>query len=138
MQKTKLGISVGLLAAIIYFLGLFSGYVATIVLVGYILIVEDNAWLKKTSVKAVVLVLGFSLLYSVLGLIPGLISVINSLVNIFGGSFYITFVTNVINMLENGIGLVQKIVFLGLGVMALNESTIKIPGLDALIDKYMD
>ena len=138
MQKTKLGISVGLLAAIIYFLGLFSGYVATIVLVGYILIVEDNAWLKKTSVKAVVLMLGFSLVYSVLGLIPGLISFINSLVNIFGGSFYISFVTNVINMLENGIGLVQKIVFLGLGVMALNESTIKIPGLDALIDKYMD
>ena len=138
MQKTKLGISVGLLAAIVYFLGLFSGYVATIVLVGYILIVEDNAWLKNTSVKAVVLMLGFSLVYSVLGLIPGLISFINSLVNIFGGSFYISFVTNVINMLENGIGLVQKIVFLGLGVMALNESTIKIPGLDALIDKYMD
>ena len=88
MQKTKLGISVGLLAAIVYFLGLFSGYVATIVLVGYILIVEDNAWLKKTSVKAVVLMLGFSLVYSVLGLIPGLISFINSLVNIFGGRLY--------------------------------------------------
>lgn len=53
MQKTKLGISVGLLGAIIYFTSLFgSSYLIAILLCGYILLVEDNPWLRKTSVKS--------------------------------------------------------------------------------------
>ena len=55
MQKTKLGISVGLLGAAIYFTSLFSGYLVPVILTGYVLLFEENDWLRKNAVKAVAL-----------------------------------------------------------------------------------
>ncbi len=57
VQKTKLGISVGLLGAAIYFMGLFSGYMVAVLLAGYVLLFEENEWLKKSAVKAIAVVL---------------------------------------------------------------------------------
>ena len=45
MEKTKLGISVALAAAALYFLGLFGGYIITGIAVGYVLLREES--LKK-------------------------------------------------------------------------------------------
>lgn len=42
MQKTRLGISVGLMGFITYFGCCFGGYIAAILLFGYILLVENN------------------------------------------------------------------------------------------------
>lgn len=82
MQKSKLGVSVALMGAALYFLGLFSGYVALIILAGYVLLMEENVWLKKTAVKSVALLMLFSLILSVLGLIPSLVNFIDDTVNI--------------------------------------------------------
>lgn len=79
MQKTKLGVSVAVLGAAMYFTGLFSGYIVAVVLAGYILLMEENEWLKKTAVKAVALMIAFSLLSTLLGLIPGVINFIDSI-----------------------------------------------------------
>ena len=53
MQRTKIGISAGLLGAGIYFTGLFSGYLIPIILTFYVLWFEENGWLRRTAVKAV-------------------------------------------------------------------------------------
>ena len=45
-MKSNLGISVGLLGAVAYFAGLFGGYVPLLVVVGYILLREQNYWLR--------------------------------------------------------------------------------------------
>lgn len=45
MQKTRLGISVGMLGAAIYLTGLFSGYLVVVLMVGYVLLFEENSWL---------------------------------------------------------------------------------------------
>lgn len=137
MNKTKMGISVGLLAAVIYFVGLFSGYMVTALIVGYVLLCEENAWLKKNAVKAVVLMILFSLVSVVVGLIPNIMSFINYVFSAFGGSFYISFISNIISAFSTALGILEKIVFIGLGAMALGEKTITIPGLDAKIDKHM-
>ena len=50
MQKSKLGISVGLLGALIYFAGLINP-LAMIVLVGYVLLKEENPWLRKAQLR---------------------------------------------------------------------------------------
>lgn len=89
MQKTRLGISAGLLGAAIYFVGLFSGYLVAVVLTGYVLLFEENSWLRKSAVKAVSVMALFSLLITVLNLVPNAISFINDFTSIFGGSFYI-------------------------------------------------
>lgn len=137
MQKTKLGISVGLLAAVTYFMGLFSGYMLTVFIVGYVLLCEDNAWLKKSAVKAVVLMVVFSLVSAVINLIPNLMNFIDYVVSAFGGNFYIAFVSNMISAFTTALSILEKIVFIGLGVMALGEKNIPIPGLDGMIDKHM-
>lgn len=37
-MKSKLGVSVGLIGAMAYFSGLFSGYIPLLVIIGYVLI----------------------------------------------------------------------------------------------------
>lgn len=137
MQKTKLGISVGMLGAVLYFMGLFSGYLITILLAGYVLLCEDNEWLKKTAVKVISIMIVFSFWTTVIGLVPGVISVIDDVVSIFGGHFYIAFISKLFNALIAGLNIVQKLLLLGLGVKALNQGTIPIPFVDNLINKYM-
>lgn len=138
MQKTKLGISVGLLGAAIYFLGLFSGYLAVVLLTGYVLLFEENGWLKKNAVKAVALLAFFSLLTVGLNLIPNIIGLIDDVANIFEASFGIIVVTRIITVFKSALNLFQTLLFLGLGFKALNQGTIAVPVVDNLIGKYMD
>lgn len=138
MQKTKLGISVAVLGAAVYFTGLFSGYLITIVLAGYILLMEENVWLKKAAVKSVALMICFSILSAVLGLIPDVIGFVDSIFNIFGGSFHISVLTNIVYMLRDGLDLVEKVLFLLLGLKALNQGTIKVPVIDKFVEKCME
>ena len=58
MQKAKLGISVGLLGAAIYLTALSGSLLGLLVLAGYVLLVEDNQWLRLSAVKAVAEALG--------------------------------------------------------------------------------
>jgi len=136
-MKTKLGISVGLLGAATYFVGLFSGYTVLALFVGYILLFEENIWLKRTAVKAFAINILFSLVSAVVGLIPNVIYLIDDLVNIFGGSFSILFVTRLITFIQSALSLILKLLMLGLGLTALSQGTIKFPIIDKLIDKHM-
>lgn len=138
MQKSKLGISMALIGAALYFIGLFSGYVAIVLLAGYVLLMEENVWLKKTAVKSVALLIFFSLISSVVGLVPSLINFFDDIINIFGGSFSIWFLTNIISVLRSGINLVQTVLFLLLGLKALNQGTIPVPVVDKMVEKCFE
>lgn len=137
MQKTKLGISVGLLGAAIYFMGLFSGYMVAVVLAGYVLLFEENSWLRKSAVKAVSVMVLFSLLIAVLNLVPNAISFIDDVVSIFGGNFYVAFLSNLISAAVAALNIIEKLIMIGLGVKALTQGTIAVPVVDNLINKYM-
>ena len=138
MQKTKLGITVGFMAAIIYFMGLISGYLLTAVLVGYVLLVEENVWLKKQGVKALLLMGCFSLASLLVGLIPDLLEIINNIVGIFGGYISFNFVYNLVNLVRNVLNLAELLLFVLLGLKAFSQGTIQIPVLDKLVNKFMD
>lgn len=138
MQKTRLGITVGLIGAALYFSGLFGGYMITIILAGYVLLCEENAWLKKAAVKTVAIMMGFSLLGSLIYLIPNAIGVIDSVLNVFGGNFYLAFVSNIIDVLDKVLVLAEKLLFIILGLKAFNQGNISVPVIDKLINKYMD
>lgn len=137
MQKTRLGISVGLLGAAIYFMGLFSGYLVAAVLAGYVLLFEENSWLRKSAVKAVSVMAVFSLLITVLNLVPNAISFVDNVVSIFGGSFNVEFLSNLISAAVAALDIIEKLLMIGLGVKALNQGTIAVPVVDKLINKYM-
>ena len=137
MQKTKLGVSVGLLCAAVYFTGLFSGYIVPIILTGYALLFEENDWLKKNVVKAVALMAFFSLLTVLFNLVPDAISFIGNIAAAFGGNFGINLLTRIIAAIVDVIDIVEKILFIGLGFKALNQGSISVPVVDKLINKYM-
>lgn len=139
MQKTKLGISVGLLGAIIYFASAFGGgYLVALLLCGYVLLVEDNPWLRKTSVKAVLLLIMFSLVSVVLGLIPDIWETITNLLMAFNKYPSSTFISGINSTISSAITIVKSVLFVILGLKALNQGAIKLPVIDKLIDKYID
>jgi len=83
MQKTKLGVSVGLLGAAVYFSAAFGGYVAMFLVAGYVLLFEENEWLKKAAVKAVALMIAVGVLNTAIGLIPDVLNWLSSFLSIF-------------------------------------------------------
>ena len=137
MQKTKLGIGVGLLGAVIYLTCLFSGYLAPILLTGYVLLFEENEWLKKNAVKAIAVLIAFSFLTTAIYLIPNVIGFIDHIFAVFNGSFSISIVSKIVNVIVSAIDILEKLLFIGLAVTALNQKSIPVPVVDQLIDKYM-
>ncbi len=138
MQKTKLGITVGALGAITFFAGFFGGYLAAIVLAGYALLFEENAWLKRSVVKAVVLMVFFSVTVAIINVIPDLLEFVGNIASVFNGNFSIIKVNQIVNVVVSGLNLVEKVLFLGLGVKALSQGTIVIPFIDKKVSKYID
>ncbi len=139
MQKTKLGISVGLLGAIIYFASAFGGgYLVALLLCGYVLLFEDNPWLRKTSVKAVLLLIIFSLISVVLGLIPDIWQTITNLLTAFNKYPSSTFMSGINSAISSAITIIKSVLFIILGLKALNQGAIKLLIIDKIIDKYMD
>ena len=137
MQRTKLGIPAGLLAAGIYFTGLFGGYLVAVLLTAYVLLVEDDEWLRRSSVKAVILMAVLSLATTVLGFFPDVLEVISSLLSVFHVVFtYHTFST-IINVFIQVIDILKYVLFIILGIKALGARSVAIPVVDGLIYKYM-
>jgi len=136
-MKTKLGISVVMLAAGTYLLGLFSGYLSLVLIAGYVLICESDEWLKKSVVKALVITVAFSVLSAVIGFIPNAISIVDDLVSIFGGSFNILFLSRIINFINTILAVFEKLLMLALALLALDNKTIKLPVVDKFIEKHM-
>ena len=137
MQKTKLGISGGLLGAVLYFMGIFSGYLLVVLLAAYVLVYEENGWLKQSAVRAVAILLVFSFGSMAVKLIPDAIDFIDNIAMIFGGHFHITIISNIVNMIISALNLIEKVVLLGLGVKALKQESISVPVIDNLLNKYM-
>ena len=102
MQKTKIGISAGCFGAVIYLAGVTGGLLLAVILIGYVLLVEENLWLRRCAVKAGALLFIFSMCILAIGLIW------------------------------------QKILFLALGLKALNMSTIVMPGVEKFVDQCMN
>ena len=138
MQKTKLGISVALAMAALYFLGLFGGYIILGIAVGYVLLREEDEGLKRESVRVLLLMFLFSLVTTALGLIPSFLSMISNLLEVIDVHFYFTFFHRVFDVLLSLVSLLKTVVFLLLGLSGVFRKGVKLPVIDPIIEKYMD
>ncbi len=137
-MKAKLGISIGLMGALIYLMGLFGGVLALTLIAGYVLIAEENAFLRQSAVKALAIVLGCAAVNFLIGLLPDTIDLVLNFIAIFGAhvtrpsGFYgfFSWLSSVVSFCEN-------ILLLVLAVQALKEKTIKIGFIDNLIGKHI-
>ena len=135
-MKSKLGISVGLFGAGIYLGNLVGGILVSILLLGYVLLFEENEWLKVSVIKATVLSMFFTFITMVVELVPRTTGTIDNLMRIFDGDFTMQFLSRLTLFLNYGIGLLEMVVFLLLAVKALNQRTMNIPVVDGMIKKH--
>ena len=136
-MKAKLGVSVGLLGAGIYLAAIFGGLTPVILMAGYVLLFEENEWLKKSAVQAIAIVLTFAFLVTLINLIPDLLRWIATLVSVFKGTFNYNVVSSIISVITQAIEIIRTCLFLLLGAKALTQGTVAVPVVDKLINKYM-
>ena len=124
---------------LIQFLSNFLGSEQLLVVGGYILFVEKTEWLKKCVIKAVVLMLLYSLITTVIGVIPQFLSFGSGEADLFGSYYlYLTGTYQIVAVILVVLNLMRIGLFLALGGKALQEKTITIPIVDRFINAYMD
>jgi len=136
MEKTKIGISIGLLGAALYFIAIIN-IVPLVVIAGYVLLFEENAWLKRVAVKAVCVVIFFAIFTALINLVSNSYNLIVDISALFGDSINIAQFHRVMNILRTVISVVQVIVLLMLGFSALKQGNVKFGPVDNTINKHM-
>lgn len=135
MEKTKLNLSVAIVAAAAWLLGLYGGYIIMGILVGYVLLKEDSQSLKKACLRALILMLTFSVATTAINLVPNLLELLYSVLRVFNVNIYLDFVHKIFNLLSTVLSLVRTIVFIVMGILAALGKDFKVPVLDSFIEK---
>lgn len=130
MQKTKLGISVALLGAALYFMGLIN-VIALVLLAGYVLLFEQNEWLRRCAVKSVALYVAFALL---VGVISTVIDPISSMLGMWAHFYRLG---DYSSLIIDIIYVVRFVVFGLLGVRALTMGSFATKKIDDLLNQHM-
>lgn len=138
MEKSKLGISVALLGAAVCLTACFGGYVALALLVGYVLLREDNAWLKRVSVKAAAVTLAFGLCITILGFIPSFESDLSSFVYLFDGHVSFGKLSSIISLLSSILDLIRDIILVIMAIVAIKGKELGVAVIDGIVDKHLN
>ncbi|HOQ16641.1 MAG TPA: hypothetical protein PLL17_03160 [Defluviitaleaceae bacterium] len=133
MDKTKLGISVTLLAAAIYFLGAIS-ILPAFILAGYVLLFEGDSWLKKAAVRMAMVVITFGILSVFTGMLQDVFSVLNLTV----GAILkkpVEVPLNLDKVLLTVINFTKNALLLVMGFKAFFFGTVQVPFIENSLDR---
>lgn len=137
MLKTKLGVSIALVGAAMYFLGAYS-FIPAVLLAGYVLIAEQNEWLKRQAAKMIGVVLLFGILSIAVSWLDDVVSVLNIIIHWFDkGASYLSIPANLTSLCQYIISLSKEIFLIVMGFMALGMKNVKLGAIDKLLDKFM-
>lgn len=142
-MKTKLGIGIGIASCLAYLAGFFGGYIVLVLVAGYVLLCEDNDFLRNAAVKALGVALLFSILPVLLGFIPDVFGLVDNVMSIFGSTERFSYyavplkISSIIVFIDNVLAILRKVVMLLLALKALKLQTIKIPIVDDLINRFV-
>lgn len=136
-MKTKLGISTGAMAALAYLASLFAGYTPLVIIAGYVLIAENDEWLRRMAVKAVTFTVAVSLLSFAVSLIPSAFSVINDFLAFGDEYFYPEVISDIVSLLQTVISVAENVILAILGIKAFKNSTLYIPVVDSIVNKVI-
>ncbi|MBR6896631.1 MAG: hypothetical protein IKN24_00530 [Lachnospiraceae bacterium] len=141
-MKTKLGISAGLLAFICFLVGQFFGGISFIVLAGYILLVEEDEFLRASALKALFIILFVDVLDLLVGLLPDLFTLIDWFTRIFNAETRfnnvaaIAKIDQIIDFVMWIVLWCKKVLMLVLAFLALSKKTISVPFVEGFIKKH--
>ena len=136
MLKTRLGLPANVVAAVMYLVALFGGgYLAPLVLAGYILLFEDLNFVRRAAVKSIAILLAVSVINFVVYLIPSFVDMIQDMLRIFDESFDASTLDQLSVFTMDLVYLAEKALFVVLGILALFRKSIDIKPLNKLADK---
>lgn len=135
MQNSKLGLPAGIAAAIMYLCALFGGYVPALLAAGFILLCEEENFIRRAAVKSLVVLIACSLLNVLIYLIPNVVDIFRSMLNIFTVSFSTSFLDNSSSMLSQSLTLIKTVVLVLLAVLAFFGKSIDLKPLNKWADK---
>jgi len=136
MVKTKLGVSVGLLAAGVYFVGLIA-MTPLLLVAGYVIVTEEDVWLRKAAIRAIVIVVVFAVLSTFLGLLNNSTSLIINIAQLFRQTANMTDVNRVIGILQTILNICERVILLIMGFAALRQQKVSFAPVDNLMDNHM-
>ena len=145
MEKSRLGISVNLFAALIFFVCIINNILACVIVAGYVLFFEESERLKRTAVKALIITIFLAVVCPLttyfLSFIAYIFQIIQSVVsfnNIYNYSYLFTNISSYIQqMIHFAIYSVQIIVPVIFGLRAYKQKDIKIKVIDRILDKHL-
>lgn len=138
MQKTKLGISVALMGAGLYFLGIFS-FIPAFLLAAYVLLREESAWLKRNAIRMVIIVTGFYILHTGVDMLQEIWGVVNGILGwIPFLHLHFNFPLSLDSIADYVISFIENLVLLMSGFKALSGDMVKVSFADKLLTKHLD
>lgn len=143
MNKTKLGLSTNLVAAFVFALALVFTFVNTgmviglalLVTVAYVLVKEDDMWLKSCVIKAVAVMIAFMFVTFAFSFVYDIMDFLNFFFQFAKFRLYDKF--GIIPFIMIFVDAFQKLFMLLLTLKALKGSTIKVPVVDNMIAKHL-
>ena len=134
---TKLGIKTNILAVLMCTICLASGWLGALLVAGYILLQENDAFLRKTAIKALCVMALVALIDAAIDLLPAAISWLSVFMGFFGGSLYIGVLNTLCSWVTSLASLAQEVVLLIMAWQAFHNKEFAIKPLDNLVDNIM-
>ena len=144
MEKTKFGVSAGLLSMICYFTG-YTSLPASLLMLILALVWSESVTLKKNACQATVLSIFFSLIFTVLNWISGAYeSLLNMIFGLFDELLDVSEVqqwfidNNGFDFLIGFLGFAEFVLMIVFVIISLKNKVVKIPLFTKLINKHFD
>lgn len=144
MEKTKFGVSAGLLSMICYFTG-YTSLPASLLMLILALVWSESVTLKKNACQATVLSIFFSLIFTVLNWISGAYeSLLNMIFGLFDELLDVSEVqqwfidNNGFDFLIGFLGFAEFVLMIVFVILSLKNKVVKIPLITKFINKHFD
>ena len=145
MEKSRLGISINLFAALIYFVCIINNLLACVIVTGYVLFFEESERLKRIAVKALIITIFLAVVFPlstyILYFIIYMLQIVQTIItanNIYNNSYVFTNISNYIQQIYHYvIYSAQIIIPVIFGLRAYKQKDIKIKVIDNILDKHL-
>jgi len=150
MEKSKLGISLNLFTALLYFLGAIGswGLLVVAIATGYVLYFEESNKLKRTAVKSLILIVFLVLLTTIITWVTSLFSIVLATLSnynmyntyVINNNFSLTYLYQLLQFIPQFIEFIMRIISVLIpiifGFRAYKKIDIKIKWIDKILDKH--
>ena len=140
MVKTKLGLTPNAYAALIFGIALLGGIIPALLLAGAALLLEENEWLKRMSVKAIAFLVMVKVVSVILMFLPDVLQWIADIILIFAKRpdlEVIDKITSIFNWINKAFHILVSILWIVYAYQAYNGKYAKVLFVENMVNKNM-